>query len=99
MRLGSVCSLIKKLIGCASQTPESSEPRYRQRYRADDRFGVRRIYDRETRDYVDSDAMTPELLSRWYGRREKKSLNPKTIKGKINAISVRPPSLARCVYD
>ena len=62
---------LRRFYNWRHQSPVEPEPRYRQRYCPHDSFGVRRIYDRETGAYIDSDAITPELLARWHGRREK----------------------------
>lgn len=61
--------MIKKILNWFKRPKiKPATGHYRPRFVAVDRYGVRRIYDNELKMYVDSDAMTPDLIARWEGK-------------------------------
>lgn len=61
--------MIKKILNWLKRPKlKSAAGDYMPRFAAVDRHGIRRIYDNELKMYVDSGAMTPELLERWRGK-------------------------------
>lgn len=61
--------MIKKILNWFKrQKIKPTTGHYSPRFVAVDRHGVRRIYDNDLKIYIDSDAITPELLARWEGK-------------------------------